>query len=185
MYLIVGLGNPEPEYSNTRHNMGFDVINALAKEYKIEINRNKFSSLYGTGVINDEKVILIKPQTFMNLSGHAIRDFINFYKLDKDNIIIIYDDIDIKKGTIKVRKIGGAGTHNGMKSVIEEIKTEEFARIRVGTGSPIYKNDLINYVLEKLPEDERKLLEPGLTKAKEAVKEILKNGIDSAMNKFN
>ena len=185
MYLIVGLGNPEPEYSNTRHNMGFDTINALADEYKININKNKFNSLYGTGNINDEKVILLKPQTLMNLSGIAIRDFKNYYKLNNNEIIVIYDDIDIEKGMIKIKKSGSAGTHNGMKSVINELATEEFARIRIGTGKPVYKHELINYVLEKLSEDERKLLELGITNAKEATKEILKNGIDIAMNKFN
>lgn len=185
MYLIVGLGNPEPEYSNTRHNMGFDVINALAKEQKIDMNRTKFNSIYGTGYINNEKVVLLKPQTLMNLSGYAVRDFKSFYKLNNNNIIVIYDDIDIEKGIIKIRKQGGPGSHNGMKSVINELNTEEFVRIRVGTGKPLYKNDLIKYVLEKLPESERETLEKGIQNAKEAIKEILKNGTDKAMNKFN
>ena len=185
MYLIVGLGNPEPEYSNTRHNMGFDVINELAKEYKIEINRNKFNSLYGIGNINNEKVILLKPQTYMNLSGQSVREFKNFYKLNNNEIIIIYDDIDIEKGQIRIKKKGSAGSHNGMKSVINELATEDFIRIRVGTGKSDYENDLVNYVLEKISNDERKLLISGITNAKEAVKEILVNGIDNAMNKFN
>lgn len=185
MYLIIGLGNPEPEYSNTRHNMGFDVINRLSKEFNISVNKTKFNSLYGTGNIDNEKVILVKPQTYMNLSGQAIREYINFYKMDLKNVIVIYDDIDIEKGKIKIRKSGSAGSHNGMKSVINEIGTEEFPRIRVGTGKPIFKNDLINYVLEKISEEERKTLEEGITSAKEAIKDILMNGIDKAMNKFN
>lgn len=185
MYLIVGLGNPEPEYSNTRHNMGFDVINKLSEEYKIEVNRNKFNSLYGQGSINNEKIILIKPQTYMNLSGKAVRNFKQFYKTDDANIIVIYDDIDIEKGHIRIKKKGSAGSHNGMKSVISELSTEDFIRVRVGTGKPKYKDDLINYVLEKITEDERESLESGITKAKDAIIEILKNGIDNTMNKFN
>ncbi len=185
MYLIVGLGNPEPEYANTRHNMGFDVINCIAKETKIDINRNKFNALYGNGCIEGKKVLLLKPQTFMNLSGKAIREFKDFYKIDNDKIIIIYDDIDVDKGKIRIRKKGNAGSHNGMKSVIQELSTNEFVRIRVGTGTPQFKGDLINYVLDKIPRDEREILDEGIASAKSAIIEILKNGIDIAMNKFN
>ncbi len=185
MYLIIGLGNPEPEYSNTRHNMGFDVINCISQNYKIAVNRTKFNALYGSGEINGEKVILIKPQTFMNLSGQAVREFKNFYKTPSENIIVIYDDIDIDKGKIKIRKKGSAGTHNGMKSVIQEIATEEFIRIRVGTGKPKFKGDLINYVLEPIDKNEREILDEGIADAEKAISEIMKNGIDIAMNKFN
>ena len=185
MYLIVGLGNPEPEYSNTRHNMGFDVINCLARQAKIEVNRTKFNALYASGTIEGQKVILLKPQTFMNLSGHAIREFRNFYKLENNQIIVIYDDIDLEKGQIKIRKKGGAGTHNGMKSVIQEISTSEFPRIRVGTGSPEFKHDLVNYVLEPIPKVERVVLDEAIEDAKSAIIEILKSGVDTAMNKFN
>lgn len=132
MYLIVGLGNPEDEYSNTRHNIGFDTINEIAKKNDIEINRKKYNSLYGQGTINNEKVILLKPQTYMNLSGTAVRSFRDFYKIDGKKIIIIHDDIDVKEGTIKIRKTGGAGTHNGMKSVVQELGGKDFYRIRIG-----------------------------------------------------
>lgn len=186
MYLIIGLGNPEPEYAYTRHNMGFDVINKIAKEYEIEISRNKFDGLYGQGIIEGEKVILLKPQTYMNLSGESIIEVMNFYKIDLKDMIVIYDDIDVEPGKIKIRKKGGAGSHNGMKSVIENVNSEEFIRIRVGIGAPEHKNDMINYVIGKIPTDEeREVLNKGTDKAKEAIKEILKNGIDSAMNKFN
>lgn len=186
MYLIVGLGNPEEEYSNTRHNMGFDVINKLAEENNININKNKFQGLYGKGKINEEEVILLKPQTYMNLSGESIIEAINFYKIDLKDMIVIYDDIDVEPGKIKIRKKGGAGSHNGMKSVIENVNSEEFIRIRVGIGTPEHKNDMINYVIGKIPtEEEKEVLDKGTDKAKEAIKEILKNGIDSAMNKFN
>ena len=185
MYLIVGLGNPEPQYSNTRHNMGFDTINCLAKQAKIDINRTKFNALYGTGTIAGEKVVLLKPQTFMNLSGQSIREFRNFYKLENNQIIIIYDDIDIDKGEIKIRTKGSAGSHNGMKSVIQELSTSEFPRIRIGTGKPEFKHDLINYVLEPIPKEDRVVLDEAIEDAKSATIEILKNGIDAAMNKFN
>lgn len=185
MYLIVGLGNPEQEYSNTRHNMGFDTVNKLAKQYEIEINKKKFKGVYGTGNIEGEKVIILKPQTYMNLSGESIKEAIDFYKIEGKNIIIIYDDIDIKPGIIKVRKTGGPGTHNGMKSVIQNIQMKEFPRVRVGIGMPEHKNDLINYVIGKIPKEEIEILDKSTTKAKEAVIEIIKNGIDRAMNKFN
>ena len=186
MFLIVGLGNPEQEYSNTRHNMGFNTVNKLAQEYKIELNKTKFKGIYGKGIIEDEKVIILKPQTYMNLSGESIIEVMNFYKIDLKDMIVIYDDIDVEPGKIKIRKKGGAGSHNGMKSVIENVNSEEFIRIRVGIGTPEHKNDMINYVIGKIPtEEEREVLDKGTDKAKEAIKEILKNGIDSAMNKFN
>ena len=185
MYLIVGLGNPEPEYKNTRHNMGFDTVNKLSKEYNIEINKNKFKGLFGTGVIEGQKVIILKPQTFMNLSGESIIEAMNFYHIKEEELIIIYDDIDINPGIIKIRKKGGPGTHNGMKSVIQNIGTKDFTRVRVGIGTPIHKGDLINYVIGKIPEEELKILDEATTRAKEAVVEIIKAGVDNAMNKIN
>ena len=132
MYLIVGLGNPEAEYANTRHNVGFDTINEIAKRNEIEVNRNKYNSLYGQGIIENEKVILLKPQTFMNLSGTSVKSFRDFFKIEGSKIIIIHDDIDIEEGTIKIRKTGGAGTHNGMKSIVHELNGRDFSRIRIG-----------------------------------------------------
>lgn len=185
MYLIVGLGNPEQDYSKTRHNMGFNAINKLAEKYQIQINKNKFDALVGEGIIENNKVILLKSQTYMNLSGKSIIQVVNFYKIPIENICVIYDDIDIDVGEIKIRKKGSAGSHNGMKSVIEELRTEEFMRIRVGIGKPQFKDDMINYVIGSIPEEERKVLEEGTKKAADSVVEILKNGIDIAMNKFN
>ena len=185
MYLIVGLGNPEPEYSKTRHNMGFDVINKISEKFGIDVTKQKFQGLYGTGSIEGEKVILVKPQTYMNLSGECVRPFVDFYKIKLENIIIIYDDIDIPTGITKIRKKGGAGTHNGMKSVIAELQTENFARIRVGIGKPKYKDDMINYVIGAIPEEEISMLDEGTTKAAKAMVSIIKDGIDTAMNKFN
>ena len=185
MYIIVGLGNPESEYSNTRHNMGFDTINKIAPKYNIEFSKTNFKGIYGTGVIEGEKVILLKPQTYMNLSGESVKEIIDFYKLNTENLIIIYDDIDIEPGIIKLRKTGGPGTHNGMKSVIKEIGTEKFPRVRVGIGKPEHKGDLINYVIGKIPEEDKKILEKSTDIARDAVIEIIKSGIDKAMNKFN
>ena len=185
MYLIVGLGNPEKEYGNTRHNMGFDTINEIAKNNNIDINKNKFKGLYETANIQNKKVILLKPQTYMNLSGESVREIVDFYNIEPQNIIVIYDDIDIEKGHIKIRKKGGAGSHNGMKSVVQELGTTDFARIRVGIGQPEFKSDMINYVIGKVPKEEQEILNQGVKKAAEAVEEILKNGIDIAMNKFN
>ncbi len=185
MYLIVGLGNPEEEYNNTRHNMGFWTINKLANQYNIEISKKKFKGLYGAGTIENEKVIILKPQTYMNLSGESIREAIDFYKIEQEKIIIVYDDLDIISGIIKVRKKGGAGTHNGMKSVVSNLGTQEFTRIRVGIGLPQNKNDLINYVIGPIPKEEKIKLENGTTLAKDAIIEIIKNGVDIAMNKFN
>ena len=185
MYLIVGLGNPEADYSKTRHNMGFDTVNKISEKYKIEMNKKKFDSLYGEGIIENQKVILLKPQTYMNLSGKAIIQVVDFYKIPLENVYVIYDDMDILPGEIKIRKKGGAGSHNGMKSVVAELKSEEFARIRVGIGTPRFKGDCINYVIGAIPKEEVEILNDGTTKAAEAIVEILKNGIDKAMNKFN
>ena len=185
MYLVVGLGNPENEYKNTRHNMGFDTINKIAQKQNVEVNKSKFKGLYEQTIIQGEKVILLKPQTYMNLSGESIKEMVDFYKIEPEKIIIIYDDIDTEKGKIRIRKQGGPGSHNGMKSVVECLKTTSVGRVRVGIGQPEFKNDMINYVIGKVPEDEQKILQEGTAKAAEAVEEIIKNGIDKAMNKYN
>ena len=185
MYLIVGLGNPEPEYSYTRHNMGFDVINKLSELYNIKVEKKGLDSLYGSGMIENEKVILCKPQTYMNLSGEAIIKFIRFYKIDLSKVIIIYDDIDLDVGVVKIRKKGGAGTHNGMKSVIENLGTTEFPHIRIGTGHPIENESLIDYVIGKLTKEEYKPLIEAIDIGADAVSQIIKNGIDNSMNIIN
>ncbi len=183
MYLIVGLGNPEEDYSNTRHNMGFDTVNKIAKEYDIEVNKKKFKGLYGTGTIEGEKVILLKPQTFMNLSGESVKEIVDFYKIENDKIIVIYDDMDIDLGTIKIRKKGNPGSHNGMKSVVHYLGTE-FPRIRIGIGKPL-DGDFVRYVIGPIPEEEKEILDKSTSLAKDAAVEIIKSGVDNAMNKFN
>ena len=165
--------------------MGFNTINKLAKQYEIEINRSKFKGLYGTGIIEGEKVILLKPQTYMNLSGESVKEIIDFYKMDLQNLIVVYDDMDVEPGKIKIRKSGGTGTHNGMKSVVHELQTEEFPRIRIGIGNPEYKNDLLNYILTRIPDEDYKVLETAISNAANSIECIIKNGIDTAMNKYN
>ena len=185
MYLIVGLGNPGEEYSRTRHNMGFDVVDKLAEKYNIKVSKHKYDGLYGTGEIEDKKVVLLKPQTYMNLSGNSVGQFVSFFKLKEEEIIIVYDDIDIQTGTIKIRKQGSAGTHNGMKSIIAELATEKFPRVRVGTGNTEKIYNLADYVLQKVDDKDYLNLSMGINSAVEAISEILKNGIDASMNKFN
>lgn len=185
MYLIIGLGNPEEEYSNTRHNMGFDTINTLAKKHNIEVTKKKFKGLVGTGIIENEKVLLLKPQTYMNLSGDSLIEVMDYYNLDVQDLIVIYDDMDIEKGVIKIRKKGGPGSHNGMKSVIENLQTTDFTRIRVGIGRPEHEFDKINYVIGKVPKGEQEILKKGIDLAVLAIQEIIRNGVDSAMNKYN
>ena len=185
MILIVGLGNPENEYANTRHNMGFDTINELAKRNNINVNKSKFKGLYETGIIEEKKIILLKPQTYMNLSGDSIIEVMDYYDIETEDIIVIYDDIDTEKGNIRIRKTGGPGSHKGMISIIENLQTEEFTRIRIGIGQPEHKSDMINYVIGKIPEEEQKQLAEGVKLAADAVEEILKNGVDVAMNKYN
>ena len=186
MFVIVGLGNPGKKYENTRHNAGFIAIDALADKYGINISEKKHKALCGSGVIEGNKVLLVKPQTFMNLSGESVRSVMDFYKIDpEEDMLVIYDDVSLAPGNIRIRKKGSAGTHNGMKSVIECIGTEQFSRVRIGIGMPEHKGDLINYVIGYVPEEEKEVLDKSCEIAKEAVIEILKNGIDNAMNKFN
>ena len=185
MYLIVGLGNPEPEYSQTRHNMGFDTVNLLAKKYDIKVDKKDFDGLLGKGKIEGEDVIILKPQTFMNESGTSIIQVKNYYKIPTENIIVIYDDIDLNVADVKLRKKGGAGTHNGMRSVIAELGSSEFPHVRIGTGQPEFKELLIPYVIGPMNDEEYEELKPAIEKAAESIPVIIKEGIDKAMNLFN
>ncbi len=185
MYFIVGLGNPGLQYENTRHNVGFMTIDYLANKYDIDVRKSKFKSLYGQGEISGHKVMLIKPQTYMNNSGEAVRELINFYKFDIDKLIVIYDDIDIDFGTIRIRKKGSAGSHNGMKSIIYQIQDDQFPRIKVSIGKKPEKWDLANFVLSGFSKEEVKILEDEIRLAVEGIEIILEEDIDKAMNKCN
>ncbi|MBK5253968.1 MAG: aminoacyl-tRNA hydrolase [Peptostreptococcaceae bacterium] len=184
MKIIIGLGNPGKKYEFTRHNMGFITVEYLADKYNIKVEKLKFRSLIGEGVIEGEKVILVKPQTFMNLSGEAVREIVNFYKTSIDDVILIYDDIDTETGFIRIRKFGSAGTHNGMKSVIFQLKTDRFPRVRIGIGKPGII-PLMNYVTGKISSSETKLLKRAVEDAGDAIVSMMVEDIDMAMNKFN
>ena len=181
----MGFGNPEPEYSKTRHNVGFDAVNYISEKYNIEIKKKEFDSLMGSGIINGEKVILMKPQTYMNESGKAVIQAMNFYKLPIENLIVIYDDIDIDEGIVKIRKKGGPGTHNGMRSLMEYLNNVNFPRVRIGTGKPVFKELLIQHVIEKLSDGKYKIYVPAIEKAGNAAVDIIEKGIDLAMNLNN
>ena len=185
MFIIVGLGNPTSEYEGTRHNVGFEVIDAIAEKYNIEVDTKKHRALIGKGMIAGQKVILAKPQTYMNLSGEAVIEFMNFYKLSEEDLIVVYDDIDIEPGKIRIRRSGSASTHNGMKSIVHYLNTQNFERVRVGIGKPEFNGDLISYVIGDIPTEEKELLSEGVSKAEEAIETILKDGIETAMNLYN
>lgn len=183
MYIIAGLGNPSSKYENTRHNMGFKAIDAMASEFGIDVNRAKFKGLIGEGRIGTEKVILLKPQTYMNLSGQSVREIMNFYKIPEENLIVIYDDFDLPIGSIRVRKSGGPGTHNGMKSVVQELGSRKFPRVRVGIGSS--DGSTIQFVIGKVGKDEQQILNEAAEAAASAAADIIRIGIENAMNIHN
>ncbi|TYQ14609.1 UNVERIFIED_CONTAM: PTH1 family peptidyl-tRNA hydrolase [Acetivibrio alkalicellulosi] len=185
MFVVVGLGNPGKKYDDTRHNVGFYVVELLSMRHKIKVSKLKFKALYGEGVIGENKVLLVKPQTYMNLSGESVRDIIQWYKVPIENIILVYDDIDLPVGRLRLRPKGSAGTHNGMKSVIYQIQSEDFPRVRVGIDKPPEGWALADYVLSKFSKEETKKIAETISKASDAVETIIKSGIDQAMNEFN
>ncbi|WP_244834277.1 aminoacyl-tRNA hydrolase [Clostridium sp. BJN0001] len=183
MFLIVGLGNIGKEYEGTRHNVGFRVIDNIASKYDIDINKKKFKGTYGEGFIENEKVILLKPDTFMNLSGESVKEVQSFYKIDCENIIVIHDDISLPLGRIRIRGKGSAGGHNGIKNIIQNLGTDVFPRIKVGVGQP--NVDLVHYVLGKFSKDEVEILSKSSDVCVLSAAEIIKNNITEAMNKYN
>lgn len=186
MILIAGLGNPGLKYNKTRHNMGFDCIDELAKKYDIKIREKKFKALIGTGVINGQKVILMKPQTYMNLSGIAIGEVVRFYNLDpEEELIVLCDDIATDLGDIRVRAKGSAGGHNGLKNIIEQTGTQGFTRVRLGVGDSFKEGALADHVLGHLKKNERALAEEAFENAIKATELIIDGNIEKAMNDFN
>lgn len=186
MYLIAGLGNPTKKYEHTRHNIGFDVIDLLAEKYNISMGAKKFKGICGTGVIEGVKVLLLKPQTFMNLSGSSVFEAMDYYKLEPSReLIVIYDDIDLAPGNLRIRKKGSAGGHNGMKDIIAHLGTQEFARIRVGAGAKAEGQDLVNHVLGHFSGEERVLVEEAMRNTLEAVCLMVQGETDAAMNQYN
>ena len=185
MYVIAGLGNPGREYEGTRHNVGFMTLDALADKYNIDVREKAFKGLIGKGVIEGNKVILVKPQTYMNLSGECIRQVMDYYKVDPAEFIVIYDDISLVPGGIRIRKKGSAGGHNGIKNIIAHLGTQEFPRVRIGVGEKPARMDLADYVLGHFSKAERAQMEEGYDRATEAVRLILAGEIDAAMNQYN
>ena len=186
MKVIAGLGNPGKEYENTKHNVGFRVIDKIAEDNNISVNKLKFKAFIGEGTINGEKVMLVKPQTFMNLSGSSIREAVDFYKLDPAaELIVIYDDIALEPGYIRVRKKGSAGGHNGIKDIISQLGTQEFLRIRVGVGEKPKEYDLADYVLGHFSKEDREKVEEAMRNAAAAVKLMVQDETDAAMNLYN
>lgn len=186
MYIIAGLGNPTKKYEHTRHNIGFDVIDHLAEQYNISMNTKKFKGVCGVGTIEGNRVLLLKPQTFMNLSGNSVGEAVDFYKLDPaQELIVIYDDIDLAPGNLRIRKKGSAGGHNGMKDIIARLGTQEFLRIRVGVGAKIEGQDLVNHVLGHFSGEDRKLVEDAISNAADAVRLMVQEQTDAAMNQYN
>ncbi|MGN1332996.1 MAG: aminoacyl-tRNA hydrolase [Lachnospiraceae bacterium] len=186
MYIIVGLGNPTREYQNTRHNIGFDIIDKLADTYSIDVLEKKHKALIGKGIIEGEKVILAKPQTFMNLSGESVRALADYYKIDeKQELIVIYDDISLDVGQLRIRKRGSSGGHNGIKSILSHLGHDVFPRIKVGVGDKPSGYDLADYVLGHFSPDEKKIMEEAAINAIGAVREITAGQIDQAMNRYN
>lgn len=186
MYLIVGLGNPTKKYEHTRHNIGFDVIDHLADQYNISMNTKKFKGICGTGAIEGRKVLLLKPQTFMNLSGISVREAADYYKLDfTQELIVIYDDIDLAPGNLRIRKKGSAGGHNGIKDIIAHLGTQEFLRIRVGAGAKAEGQDLVNHVLGHFSGADRELVAQAIENAAGAVRLMVQGDTDAAMNQYN
>ena len=186
MFIIAGLGNPTREYEGTRHNVGFDVIDRLAARYNIDVDVKKHRALIGKGMIAGQKVILAKPQTYMNLSGESIRSILDYYKVDPETeLIVIYDDISLEPGKIRIRKKGSAGGHNGIKNIIAQLGTQNFQRIKVGVGEKPKGWDLADYVLGHFSKEDRGVVDDALKRAAGAVELMVQGEVDQAMNQFN
>ena len=186
MYLIVGLGNPGKQYENTRHNVGFDAVDLLVDEYRVPSSGKQHKAMYGKGVIAGQKVILAKPQTYMNLSGESIRSIVDYYKVDPETeLLVIYDDISLDVGKLRIRTKGSAGGHNGIKNIIAHLGSQVFPRIKVGVGEKPSKYDLADYVLGHFSKEEQVLMDEGYDQAVNAVEMILSGDINGAMNEYN
>ena len=185
MYIIAGLGNPGEKYDNTRHNAGFLTIDALASKYNIDVREKAHKALIGKGVIEGQKVILAKPQTYMNVSGESIRALVDYYKIAQEELIIIFDDISLEPGQLRIRKKGSAGGHNGIKSIIAHLGTQEFTRIKVGVGEKPPKMDLADYVLSRFGAEEQKIMDEAFGEAAEAAVMMMTTGAERAMNHYN
>ena len=185
-WLVVGLGNPGDQYENTRHNAGFQVIDALADRGNFPVQRLKFHALTNTATVGGQGVLVMKPVTYMNLSGQAVGEAARFYKISPDHVLVISDDVDLPLGKLRIRKGGSAGGHNGLKSIIQHLGTDQFPRLKVGVGSKPHPDyDMANWVLGKLQGEDKKIMDDAAVRAAQAVECLLSQGIDRAMNQFN
>lgn len=185
MYIIAGLGNPTKEYEKTRHNAGFDTIDVLAGKHGIQVTERKHRAFCGKGLIGGERVLLVKPQTFMNASGESLREAADFYKVPPEQIIVIYDDISLGVGQLRIRTKGSAGGHNGIKSIIAHLGSQDFPRIKIGVGAKPDRMDLADYVLSSFSQTDRQVMEDAFQEAADAVEFMLADGADAAMNRYN
>jgi PTH1 family peptidyl-tRNA hydrolase len=185
MILVVGLGNPGKKYSLSKHNIGFMVVDELAKRLGGSLNRIGSTSLYGEALFEEEKIVFLKPQTYMNRSGQAVSEFVDFYKIPPGNIISVYDELDLPLGNLKIKMGGGSAGHKGIESIITALGDDSFIRVRVGIGKPGQRSETVNHVLSSFNKDEIKMVEDALGRAADAVLEIATRGVESAMNKFN
>ncbi|PKM85292.1 MAG: aminoacyl-tRNA hydrolase [Firmicutes bacterium HGW-Firmicutes-11] len=184
MYVIVGLGNPGRRYENTRHNVGFLTVDLLGEKHGIKVNKLKHKALIGEGTISGHKVLLVKPQTYMNLSGQSVREVVAYYKIAPEELIVVYDDIDLPVGRMRIRESGSAGTHNGMRSIIYDLQFDDFPRVRIGIGGE-RKMHLADFVTGGFRREEKAIIEQIITRAVESLECILSSGIGRAMNEFN
>ncbi len=185
LYVVVGLGNPGKDYTNTRHNIGFNTVDHLAESNNIKLNKVKFKAVYGEGNIGEERVLLVKPQTYMNNSGIAVSEIVRFYKLGVKDIIVIVDDIDIDFASVRIKAKGSAGSHNGLKSIIAHLKDQNFPRVKIGIGKKHPREDLANFVLSNFAKKETPDIEEAINDAARAVETIITHSIDEAMNQYN
>lgn len=185
MKLIVGLGNPGKQYEHTRHNIGFEVIDALSERLHISLNQAKFKGVYGTGLVDGEKVFLLKPLTYMNLSGESIIAIMDYFQIELDELVVIYDDLDLPVGRIRLRQKGSAGGHNGIKSTIYHLGTQEFNRIRVGINRPTNGMAISDYVLGRFADSEQEMVREAIDKSTDACEEWIKKPFLQVMNTFN
>jgi PTH1 family peptidyl-tRNA hydrolase len=185
MILVAGLGNPGSEYASTKHNLGFLTVDEIGKRAGIDLKKKKFSGIYGVGTFNNDKLILLKPETYMNRSGESVSSAVSFYHIPAENIIIIHDELDLPTGTVRIKAGGGSAGHKGLKSVMGELGSGDFIRVRIGIGKPREKKGTVSHVLTKFNKEESELVRESLLRAADAVLEIIRHGLQKAMNKYN
>lgn len=186
MYLIVGLGNPDNKYLKTMHNLGFMAIDVLAEKLGVELNKKAFKGVYAQTTVNGEKVVLLKPLTYMNLSGDCISQVLSYFKIPTQNMVVIYDDLDIKIGSLRIRQKGSAGTHNGMRDIVSKISSQDFPRIRIGSKPVDFKGDIIDYVLSNVKKEDEEIFKIVLKNASEAALSLASGqSVENVMNKYN